>query len=115
MVLDLLSYTHSIFNPLLKWIILVLFALATYFFYRSRSIYGGKLHLVATLLLLGGCAGILASVFRIAGDYDIAMKWAESIFFIAFAIITLVIALIVRMKFKNALALFGIDPTGGQK
>ena len=36
-------------------------------------------------------------------------------FFIVFAIITLVIALIVRVKFKNVLALFGIDPAGGQK
>ena len=80
MVPDLLSYTHSILNPLVKWVVLVLVVISVYFFYRCRLIYGGKLHLVATLLLLGGCAGILSSVFRIAGDYDLAMKWAESIF-----------------------------------
>ena len=32
MVPNLLSYTHSIFNPLLKWIVLLLFVIATYFF-----------------------------------------------------------------------------------
>lgn len=115
MVPDLVSYTHSILNPLLKWLVLVLFVISVYVFYRCRLLYGGKLHQVATLLLLGGCVGILSSAFRIAGDFILPAKWAESIFFIAFAIITLVIALIVRMKFKNALALFGIDQAGGQK
>lgn len=115
MVLDLLSYPNSIFNPLLKWIVLVLFVIATYFFYRCRTMYGGKLHKVASLLLLGAGAGILASAFRIAGDFYLPAKWAESIFSLVLAIITLVIAYIVRMKFKNAIALFGFEEEGGEK
>ena len=115
MVSSLLSYTHSIFNPLLKWIVLLLFVIATYFFYRCRLQYGGKLHTVATLLMLGASAGFLASVFRIAGDYYLPAKWAESIFSLVLAIITLVIAYIVRMKFKNAVALFGFEEGGVEK
>jgi hypothetical protein len=112
---DLLSYQDSFLNPLLKVIVLVLFIIAIYLFYRCRLIYGGTLRFIATLLLLGGVAGILAWIFRIQGDFYLQWKWAESIFSLALAIITLVIACIVRMKFKNALALFGVDQRGEQK
>jgi hypothetical protein len=70
---------------------------------------------VATLLLLGGVAGILGSAFRIAGDFFIQWKWAESILNLGLAIITLAIAYIVRMKFKNAITLFGVERGGEQK
>jgi len=112
---DLLSYTHSILNPLMKWIALVLFVIAVYYFYRCRLRYGGKLRVIATLLLLGGAAGILASAFRITGDYVVEWKWGESAFFLAFAIITLVIAYRVRRKFMNATILFGSRPEGEQE
>jgi hypothetical protein len=115
MVLDLLSYKGSYLNPLLKVIVLVLFATAIYYFYRCRSRYGGKLRVIATLLLLGGCAGILASVFRIEGDFSMQWKWAESFFSLVLAITTLVIAVLVRRKFKNAIALFGIEQGGERK
>ncbi len=115
MALELLSYTNSILNPLLKWLALVLFVIAVYFFYRCRLIYGGKLHRVATLLLLGSVAGIMASIFRIAGDFFLQWKWAESILFLALAIITLMIAYIVRLKFKNAIALFGVEQNEERK
>jgi lysylphosphatidylglycerol synthetase-like protein (DUF2156 family) len=112
---DLLSYPDSFLNPLLKVIVLVLFIIAVYLFYRCRLIYGGKLRLIATLLLFGGVAGILAWIFRIEGDFYSQWKWAESIFSLVLAIITLVIAYIIRMKFKNALILFGIDQRGEEK
>lgn len=115
MVIELLSYTGSILNPLLKWIVLVLFVVAVYVFYRCRLIYGGKLKLVATLLLLGGIAGILSSAFRIEGDFYLQWKWAESSLGLVLAIITLVIAYIVRMKIKDASALFSGKRSGEQK
>ena len=73
------------------------------------------MHTVATLLLPSASAGILASVFRIVGDFYLPVKWAESIFSLVLAIITLVIAHIVRMKFKNAVALFGFEEGGVEK
>jgi ABC-type branched-subunit amino acid transport system permease subunit len=115
MVIELFSYKDSILNPLLKLIILGLFVIAVYLFYRCRSIYGGKLQFIATLLLLGGVAGVLAWIFRYEGDFYTQWKWAESIFSLVLAIITLVIAYIVRMKFKNATALFGGEQSGEQR
>lgn len=112
---DLLSYPNSFLNPLLKVVVLVLFVISVYLFYRCRLIYGGKLRLISTLLLVGGVAGILAWIFRIEGDFYSQWKWAESIFSLVLAIITLVIAYIIRMKFKNALILFGVEQRGGQK
>jgi hypothetical protein len=115
MTLELFSYKDSILNPLLKLIILGLFVIAVYVFYRCRLIYGGKLQIVATLLMLGGVAGVLAWIFRYEGDFYTQWKWAESFFSLALAIITLVIAYIVRMKFKNAIALFGGEQNRGQR
>jgi hypothetical protein len=107
MVIEILSFKQSILNPLLKWIVLVLFIIAVYLFYRCRLIYGGKLRLVATLLLLGGVAAILSSAFRIAGDFFIQWKWGESSLGLLVAMTTLAIAIIVRLKFRRASTLFG--------
>lgn len=115
MVIEILSYRESLLNPLLKWIILVLFIIAAGWFYRCRLMYGGKLRVIATLLMLGAIAGILASAFRIAGDYSVQWKWAESIFSLILAVITLTIAGLVRMKFKNTVALFEAEQEGEQR
>jgi len=115
MVSEFLSYTQSIFNPLIKLVALLLFAISVYLFYRCRIIYGGKLQEIATLLLLGGIAGVLASAFRIAGDSFVAWKWGESACFLALAVITLMIAFFVRMKFRNIIALFESIPGDEQK
>ncbi len=110
MVIELLSYKSSMVNPLLKWIVLVLFLIAVYYFYRCRLIYGGKLQFVATLLILGAAAAVLSSAFRIAGDLLIQWKWGESALGLVFALITLIVAYLVRTKMKNASALFGNRP-----
>jgi hypothetical protein len=115
MVPDILSYPHSILNPLLKLLSVLLFVIAVYVYYRCRHIYGGKLQVIATLLFLGGIAGILASVSRFEGDYFIAWKWLESTFFLALAIFTLVIAYIIRLKLKNTIRLFGFEEGEEQK
>jgi len=107
MVIELLSYKGSMLNPLLKWVVLFLFLIATYYFYRCRLIYGGKLQFVATLLILGGAAAGLSSAFRIAGDLLIQWKWGESTLGLVFALITLIVAYLIRTKMKKASALFG--------
>jgi hypothetical protein len=115
MVPDILSYPTSILNPFMKLLSVILFVIAVYFFYRCCLIYGGKLRVIAILLYVGGIAGILASVFRFAGDYLTTWKWLESTFFLALAIITLVIAFIVRVRLKNAIRLFGFEEGEEQK
>lgn len=114
MVPDILSYPDSILNPLMKVLTVIFFVIAASIFYRCRTIYGGKLRVIATLLLLGGITGILASLFRLAGDNIIEWKWLESAFFLALAIITFVVAYIVRLKLKNAVRLFGFNDGGDQ-
>lgn len=109
MVFELISYKDSFLNPLLKLTVLMLFILSVYFFYRARLLYGGKLHLIATLLLLGGVAGSVGWLFRYEGDFYTQWKWAESTFALALAIISLVIAYIVRLKLKHAITLFGFE------
>jgi RsiW-degrading membrane proteinase PrsW (M82 family) len=115
MVFELLSYKNSFLNPLLKLVILILFIIAVYFFYRCRRVYGGKIQVIATLLLIGGIAGIMSSAFRYEGDFYSQWKWAESVLSLALAIITLVIACIVRTNFKESIALFGVEQPGEQK
>jgi len=115
MIPDILSYPQSILNPCMKLLSVVLFGIAVYIFYRCRGIYGGKLRVIATLLLLGGIAGVLASLFRIEGDYFVEWKWLESTFFLALAIITFVVASVVRRKLKNTVRLFGFNEKGDQE
>jgi hypothetical protein len=115
MVPDIFSYPHSILSILMKVLPVVFFVIALYIFYRCRTIYGGKLRVIATLLFLGGIVGMLALLFRFAGDYFVAWKWLESTFFLALAIITLVIASIVRLKLKNATRLFGLTEGGDRE
>jgi len=115
MVPDIFSYPHSILNPFMKMLPVVFFVIAIYIFYRCRTIYGGKLKVIATLLLVGGIAGMLASLSRFEGDYSVAWKWLESMFFLALAIISLVIAWIVRQKLKNATRLFGLTEGGDRE
>ena len=109
MVLNILSYDTSILNPVLKLVILVLFAIASWYFYRCYLVYGGKLKMIAWLLLLGGFAGILASAFRFWGDFLVQWKWGESVLFLILAVITFAVAYLVRMKFIEVTRLFGPD------
>ena len=115
MVPDILSYPHSILNPAMKILSVVFFVIGVYVFYRCRCIYGGKLKVIAALLLLGGITGILASLFRFEGDYFTAWKWLESTFDLVLAIISFAIAYIIRQKLKNAIRLFGLEDRSDQE
>ena len=115
MIPDIFSYPNSILNHVMKVHSVVFFVIAVYFYYRCRGIYGGKLKVIATLLLLGGIAGILASLSRFEGDYNIGWKWLESMFSLALAIISFAIAYIIRQKLKNAIRLFGFEDGSDQE
>jgi hypothetical protein len=109
MVIELLSYSNSLLNPVLKWATLLLFAFAAFQYYRARHAHGGVLRQIATLLILGGAAGALAALFRIGGDTFVQWKWGESAFFLVLGIISLVIAYLVNMKLKAVVAILGSE------
>jgi len=113
MTIEILSYTTSILNPGLKLLVIVLFVIAAWLFYRCRQKYGGILRQVSTLLLAGAGAGALAAAFRLEGDFFVQYKWGESLLDLAFVILTLAIALVIRSRMQEATRLFGSD--GGEK
>jgi hypothetical protein len=106
MGIDILSYNTSVLNPLLKLLVLLLFILAVWLFYRCRQHYGGILRQVSTLLLAGAAAGALASAFRFQGDFYVQYKWGESALDLALVLFVLVISLIIRAKMKEVARLF---------
>ena len=101
MVIEILSYNSSILNPVLKLIVFAAFIIAAGLFYRCRQRYGGVLREISTLLCIGAIAGVLASAFRIWGDFYLQSKWGESLFDLFLVIVTLVIALIIRARIKD--------------
>jgi lysylphosphatidylglycerol synthetase-like protein (DUF2156 family) len=109
MVIGILSYPTSILNPFLKLIVLVLFVASFGIFLLCRQQYGGILRRVSTLLCAGSLAGILASAFRLEGDFYVQYKWGESILDLVVVVLMLVIALLIRTRMKEAVRLFGLD------
>ena len=106
MIFDLLSYESSPLNEALKGVIVCLFFISAYFLYKSRIKYGGILHSISSLLLIGAIAGILSASLRLLGDYYIQYKWGESLFDVILAFLMLIIALKVRRKLINTLDIF---------
>ena len=103
---EILSYSSSFLNPLLKITAILLFVIAAGYLYRCRRRYGGILRQIATLLLAGAGAGIIASGFRYGGDFFTQYKWGESIFDLGMALITLTVAILVRKKLNDIVRLF---------
>ena len=106
MVIEILSYSNSVFNPLLKIIITGAFGITAILLYQCRISYGGILQKVATFLLLGAIFGTIASVFRFQGDFYTQYKWGESILDLILVITTLIIAMIIRKKMNETVNLF---------
>lgn len=112
MAIEILSYKNSFLNPLLKIIIVIMFGIGTYYFFKARQKYGGELKRIANLLFWGGIAGFASSAFRFAGDFITFWKWGESIFFLIFGLASLYVAYLVRFRFieaARALGLMGSD------
>lgn len=108
MVIEILSYATSPFNPLLKLLVPVMFVVGTYFFYQAQKKFGGNLKTIASLLMWGGAAGVVATAFRYFGDYIPQYKWGESIVLVIFAIISLVVVCLVYSKFIEIARAFGM-------
>jgi cbb3-type cytochrome oxidase subunit 3 len=106
--IQLLSYDNSILNPLLKILIIILFAIGTWYFYRAGKQFGGNLRNIARLLMWGGIFGCIAALFRLLGDYNIQDKWVESASGLLFAIISFAVAYFVYTKFDEINKAFGL-------
>lgn len=108
MSLPLLSYYDSPLNGFLKILIIVLFAIGTWYFYKAGKRFGGNLQKIAQFLVWGGIFGCLAAVFRLLGDYNVQNKWVESIGGFLFACISLFVAYLVYTKFTEINRAFGL-------
>ncbi len=86
MATGILDGTQSLISPLLKALVTVLFAAGTVLFYQAYLRYGGNLKKITLPLVISGIAGTLAAIFWWAGDLFAPWKWAESAFFVLFAI-----------------------------
>ena len=106
MVIDLLSYNTSPLNLVLKVVILCLFLGAAWLYYKSRKKYGGILHAISSLLLIGAIAGVVSAWFRLQGDFYIQYKWGESLLNVVLVFLMLVMALMIRKRLTESLAVF---------
>lgn len=112
MVIEILSYKASILNPLLKCLIIILYAIGTWFFYQAWKKYGGNLKVIAGALMCGGIAACIGAGARFLGDYLVLFKWMESTGAIIFALVSLFVALLVYRKFSEIAEAFGLKEGG---
>lgn len=106
MVIELVSYNISIFNPLLKIAITVGFAIAAGLFYQCSRRYGGIMHQISLLLFIATFCATFSAFFRFQGDFLITYKWVESLVGLFVSIILLIIAVIIRKKILMIQSLF---------
>ena len=75
-----LNYEISVFNPLLKILIIFLYAYSFYAYTKGKKQYGGILQDIIGLLVIVAMVGALAALFRFAGgNFPTSFKWVESI------------------------------------
>lgn len=108
MVIEILSYKGSILNPLLKLLIVFMFAIGTWYFYQARKKYGGNLREIARLIMWGGVFGTIGALCRFLGDYVTDYKWLESAGSLMFALISVLVAYLVYKKFAEIADAFGL-------
>jgi hypothetical protein len=111
-VIELLSYKESILNPLFKCLIIILYAIGTWFFYQAWRKYGGNLKVIAGALMCGGIAACIGAGARFFGDYLIQFKWMESTGTIIFALVSIYVAWLVYRKFSEIAEMFGLKEGG---
>ena len=108
MAIEILSYYHSILNPLLKLIIFILFAIGTWYYYRAWKKYGGNIKKIAFALMCGGFAGCIGAGARFLGDFFIELKWMESTGAIIFALVSVFVACLVYRNLTEIAEAFGL-------
>ncbi|MEW6183094.1 MAG: hypothetical protein AB1500_07950 [Bacillota bacterium] len=104
--MDLLNYKESFLNPLLKELVALIYLCATLVFLVARTRLGGELQKITGLLATTSLFGTLALAFRWRGDKLVAWKWGESLLFLLFAIVALIIAIRVSTRLKEATRIF---------
>ncbi|MBW6518542.1 MAG: hypothetical protein K0A89_08590 [ANME-2 cluster archaeon] len=93
MVIEILNYKTSMLNPILKWLAPLLYVIALILFYKARKAYGGDFKKGLNFLMVSLVLGIAAFTFRFLGDIiTLDFKWGESLFFLAFAFMNLLVA-----------------------
>jgi len=107
MVIEILSFKTSILNPLLKFLVFILFAIGTWYFYLAWKKFGGNLKIIAGALMCGGIAGCIGAGARFLGDYMIQFKWIESTGAIIFALASLLVAYLVYTRLSEIAEAFG--------
>jgi hypothetical protein len=96
---DLLNYNTSWLNPALKLIILGIYVLVTYVFFRSRRSFAGDIQRVLAILFWMGMAALVAALFRYFGDgtqfgftKEFSLKWFQSLGYLIQTILFVVAA-----------------------
>jgi len=108
MVIEILSYKTSILNPLFKLLVIILYAIGTWYFYLAWKKFGGNLKFIAGALMCGGIAAVTGASARFLGDYLIQFKWLESTGAIVFALVSIFVAWLVYKKFCEIAVAFGL-------
>ncbi|PLW79564.1 hypothetical protein C0585_07045 [Candidatus Woesearchaeota archaeon] len=93
MVADIFNYGTSFLNPAFKWLAPILFLVAFILFYVGNKKYGGELKTAINWLLVSAGCGVAAFLFRVLADIGLLnFKWGESLFFLLFAVMNLLVA-----------------------
>ena len=97
-LIELFNYKASWLNPGLKWLAPAMFLIACSFIIAASANYGGVFKTALKYLAISVLVGMLAFLFRVAGDFILpGFKWGESLFQLAFVIVNVVVA----MKFLS--------------
>ncbi|PKG33209.1 hypothetical protein [Methanoregula sp.] len=112
MVIEILSYKASILNPVFKCLIIILYSIGTWFFYKAWKKYEGNLKVIAGALMCGGIAACIGAGARFLGDYLAQFKWMESTGAVIFALVSLFVAMLVYRKFSEIAEAFGLKEGG---
>lgn len=108
MVIELFSYKSSIFNPLLKIAVIVMFGIGTWYFYQVQKTFKGNIGEIARALMWGGTAGFIGARFRFFGDLFTEFKWIESSGGLIFAVVSIYVAYLVYVRFAEIAHAFGV-------
>lgn len=93
MNLDILNYNSSFLSAILKWVVPILFLLASVILAKAYKNYGGIFKDAMGFLFASVIIGCLAFLFRVGGDVILPnFKWGESIFYLAFVIFNITVA-----------------------
>ena len=91
---ELLNYDTSWLNPALKFVIIGLYMLVAYIFFRSRRSFAGDIHWVLTMLFWMSTAAAVSALLRYFGTgtqfgftSELSLKWIQSLGYVAQAVV----------------------------